>query len=407
MGKKVDLTGQRFGKLVAVSEVAERDRHKRVLWKCLCDCGKQIQVAGEALKSGNTKSCGCITTAINLVGQRFGLWTVLGDSGKRYTNGSVLYTCICECGNKKDVSSNSLIGGKSTCCGHLRNEDLRGKKFGELEVLCLSNNRKNGSRTWLCKCSCGNHTEVVTNQLKGGYTKSCGCLVGGKVDIRGYKFGRLTVVDDTGKRLHGSVVWRCVCDCGKESEVTAGNLRGGTESCGCSIVKNIIGQRFGRLTVISYSDVKSKSGDKICICACDCGMEKQVLRNDIVSGKTKSCGCLIRRGVNHPKYNPKLSDEHRMKSRLRMSDGDFRVWSKMVKDRDNYTCQICGDNKGGNLNSHHLNGWNAFPKQRFDLENGTTLCTDCHNDFHNMYGRGGNTREQFDEYAASKTLVLN
>ena len=62
---------------------------------------------------------------------------------------------------------------------------------------------------------------------------------------------------------------------------------------------------------------------------------------------------------------------------------------------------------GVNLNAHHLNGWNAFPEQRFDLDNGVTLCTDCHKDFHSQYGYGDNTREQFNEYAASKTLVLN
>jgi hypothetical protein len=58
MGKLIDRTGQRFGKLVAIKE-AGRDAHKKVMWECVCDCGKITKVNSGSLTTGNTKSCGC------------------------------------------------------------------------------------------------------------------------------------------------------------------------------------------------------------------------------------------------------------------------------------------------------------------------------------------------------------
>ena len=58
MGRKLDLTGQRFGRLVVVEE-AGRTKHGFVLWKCRCDCGQEVVVSSQHLRSGNTTSCGC------------------------------------------------------------------------------------------------------------------------------------------------------------------------------------------------------------------------------------------------------------------------------------------------------------------------------------------------------------
>lgn len=80
----------------------------------------------------------------------------------------------------------------------------------------------------------------------------------------------------------------------------------------------------------------------------------------------------------------------------RKDDYLYVRWSQEVKRRDFYTCAVCG--KQGGLNSHHLNGWNAYPDQRYDIDNGVTLCVEHHDDFHEKYGKGHNTKEQFDEY---------
>lgn len=55
---KLDLTGQRFGRLLALEDVG-RDKKQSVLWMCTCDCGNKITVNADSLRSGNTKSCGC------------------------------------------------------------------------------------------------------------------------------------------------------------------------------------------------------------------------------------------------------------------------------------------------------------------------------------------------------------
>ncbi len=54
----LNLTGQRFNRLVVLSETVGRTARKS--WWCLCDCGKELEVTTSSLRSGNTKSCGCL-----------------------------------------------------------------------------------------------------------------------------------------------------------------------------------------------------------------------------------------------------------------------------------------------------------------------------------------------------------
>jgi hypothetical protein len=60
--KMIDLTGSRFSRLVALSPVHKRDPKGRpaIYWLCQCDCGKEAVVAGNVLRSGLTRSCGCL-----------------------------------------------------------------------------------------------------------------------------------------------------------------------------------------------------------------------------------------------------------------------------------------------------------------------------------------------------------
>lgn len=59
MGAKLKLVGQKFNKLLVISESEKRDKHKKVKFNCVCDCGNIVIVIGSDLKSGNTKSCSC------------------------------------------------------------------------------------------------------------------------------------------------------------------------------------------------------------------------------------------------------------------------------------------------------------------------------------------------------------
>lgn len=85
----------------------------------------------------------------------------------------------------------------------------------------------------------------------------------------------------------------------------------------------------------------------------------------------------------------------------RFDDPKHIRWAKAVKERDCFECQVCGEN-GGFLHSHHMNSFDVFVEERFDVENGVTLCKSCHHRFHNIYGLSCNTKYQFTEF---KTMI--
>jgi len=115
--------------------------------------------------------------------------------------------------------------------------DRTGQKFGRLTVI----ERVKEKQKWLCLCDCGDTTEVPTNKLTSGHTKSCGCLQKLKRDaaVVGKKFGRLTVVKYHDNMNCGTPRFLCLCECGSESFVSAGSLLSGTtSSCGCLAIEN-------------------------------------------------------------------------------------------------------------------------------------------------------------------------
>jgi hypothetical protein len=100
-------------------------------------------------------------------------------------------------------------------------------------------------------------------------------------------------------------------------------------------------------------------------------------------------------GKNNPAYNPNLTDKERESYRFVQG---YKYWRRNVFERDNYTCQICGDNSGGNLQAHHLNSYDQNKNKRTNINNGITLCKSCHQKFHSEYGYGGNTKEHFETF---------
>src|ERR1700722_4995249 len=58
MSKRIDITGQKFGRLTVI-EYSHKTSSRASIWKCLCECGKEVFIHGAHLKDGHTKSCGC------------------------------------------------------------------------------------------------------------------------------------------------------------------------------------------------------------------------------------------------------------------------------------------------------------------------------------------------------------
>ena len=129
-----DFTGRRFGKLFVLGPAAadiasvsgkpvqsriKRDANGRVLWNCRCDCGNTVEATSTELKSGNRKSCGCLSRPplYEWVGKRFGRLTVTAYDGKR--NGCHYWRCLCDCGTETVVFQTSLLRGHTSSCGCL------------------------------------------------------------------------------------------------------------------------------------------------------------------------------------------------------------------------------------------------------------------------------------------------
>lgn len=121
-----------------------------------------------------------------------------------------------------------------------------------------------------------------------------------RVEMMGNKFGRLTVLNMDGVRItarHPN--WRCLCDCGKECVRSGTALRFGREpSCGCEVREHqrrkhdLSGKVFGKLTVIGCKEHSNKKRHIMWNCVCECGAEVVVAGSDLRLGHTQSCGCL-------------------------------------------------------------------------------------------------------------------
>ena len=121
----------------------------------------------------------------------------------------------------------------------------QGQVFGRLTIVERSPvPTSGGGRAWICKCSCGNTKTALTHDLTSGAVASCGCLkremVAAKNKDRaislepGQRFGKLTVIGPSAKRLNGAVHWECRCDCGTVRHVATHDLVHKSRSCGCT-----------------------------------------------------------------------------------------------------------------------------------------------------------------------------
>lgn len=254
MGKFIDLTNRRVGKLVILRRIGTT---LPVKWLCHCDCGKQTTVWAQNLTSKferhRTKSCGCLRklaiqkrTFQNLKNKRFGELLVTQFMG--YIKNRSHWKCICNCGNETIVHSNKLQSGSTRSCGCLlrdRNpkiKSLLGQTFGQLTVIGRNSNIKGKLKSrWICKCSCGKIKSFLGGPLQRGTTKSCGCYTKKYLsdfftkNLIGKKYSRLVVVKRVDK-FHPSKLslWECLCSCGnvvvKKSVALVHNR---VKSCGC------------------------------------------------------------------------------------------------------------------------------------------------------------------------------
>lgn len=124
MSKKIEMVGQRFGRLIVIGEAATSNRER--YWLCQCDCGNTKVIRGMNLRRQKTHSCGCIAREtgaakkLDLVGHRYGRLMVVAeaDRGERY---GVHWLCLCDCGSTTEVAA-TLLGRNTKSCGCLQRE---------------------------------------------------------------------------------------------------------------------------------------------------------------------------------------------------------------------------------------------------------------------------------------------
>ena len=104
-----DISGKKFGRLQVLRIYTERD--KGVRWVCRCDCGKEIVASGIKLRSGQVKSCGCLSRN-QLKDRVFGHLTVLRELQER-KRGHILWLCECVCGKQVKVQGVNLTRGRT------------------------------------------------------------------------------------------------------------------------------------------------------------------------------------------------------------------------------------------------------------------------------------------------------
>jgi len=292
--------------------------------------------------------------------------------------------------------------------------DLEGETFGYWYVTAYAGKWGNKQKPhyWYCKCVCGHYKLITGNSLRREMTKSCGCKRKEREELVGKNKDKLLIIKDLGLNESGRRIFLCSCDCGKEVIRTFDSLKGNFfSSCGCYVKQNLSKKniedlsnlKFGRLTAIELAPFKKAAR---WLCKCECGNEIITLAKSLKHGVTKSCGCLNedkikeRVGEKHPNYNPNLTEEDRIKRRYK-NIKETREWRMLVFTRDSFQCQVC-ETKGVKLNAHHMNSYHWCEEERFDVNNGVTLCECCHKKFHKKYGYKNNTKEQFKEFVALK-----
>lgn len=185
--------------------------------------------------------------------------------------------------------------------------DLTGQSFNGIKVLERDYSVSDKKRAyWKCRCKCGNVFTTRGESLRTGHTTSCGHCptkvelskieTSKKRNLVGQVFGRLTVI---AKDDNKSSYWICECDCGNIVSRRRDSLfsQGDKASCGCRKKEltslqwsaQLENQKFGKLFV--EKKVKYEGLRSLWQCKCDCGNTILLPSRYLLSMNVKSCGC--------------------------------------------------------------------------------------------------------------------
>ena len=288
-------------------------------------------------------------------------------------------------------------------------KNLTGLVFGNLTVDRLATkeiDHQGSDIRWWCSCCCGNKLIVRACHLVSGHTKSCRhCKIPSNfISLVNNRFGSL--VPQT--YIKNKAKYKCLCDCGVIVEVAAVNLKSGnTKSCGCQ--SKILSRRAA---VMKYKDkiingisfieplsASDCSGHIIWKLKCVCGKLFERPAVLIISGHTKSCGCISNSlrskalgGTGVPYENYSLCEMIR-------SSPEYTLWRNDCLKKANYKCELTNDTSRDVqvhhiiplnilIDKHHITKDNIdnFLDILYDISNGIVINTKIHREFHYLYG---------------------
>lgn len=173
-----------------------------------------------------------------------------------------------------------------------------------------------------------------------------------RIDLTGHRYGMLTVLKLSEKRLRDLPSWDCICDCGTTKTSVAMDLRAGqVQSCGCNFhkgtPKDITGKVFSELTAIESTWAKGNNGDYLWKCVCSCGTSCVYPVGQLNSGSATNCGCKTAEKIS------KANFIHGMKH-----EPEYRSWSHARERIFNPDCQEYPKYGGRGLTFE--NDWSEF-----------------------------------------------
>lgn len=176
-----DLTNQKFNLLTFLEYMYSVNG--KAFWLCKCDCGNIKILGARAVKSGGTKSCGCLRKykREDFTGQKFNRWTLLNFDVDK--NGNIYWLCRCDCGTEKSIIASHVKTGRSKSCGCLQKEIISKRMSGTNNRLwrtdLTAEERKNGRKRSLSPDHAKWHRRVFE---RDDYTCQICCKRGGNLE---------------------------------------------------------------------------------------------------------------------------------------------------------------------------------------------------------------------------------
>lgn len=126
MRRYKNIIGEQFDRLTVIDITDKIAKDGSAIWLCQCICGNTVTVSTKKLRNKNTRSCGCLQREIvsnnrkkDLTNMRFGQLVALAPTSYR-RHGSIVWDCICDCGNRHQTTAETLLSGHCQSCGCIR-----------------------------------------------------------------------------------------------------------------------------------------------------------------------------------------------------------------------------------------------------------------------------------------------